>query len=198
MESPKEEIPHADNLLLLSPPKNSFFQSFTSPNNTEVSSDTFTTNCTAEHATSAENLHGTVNSKTLDRGGFTCCVPLCYNNSKRNKDLSFYVIPKDDKLKKIWLSKISRKNFKPDQAGHRVCSAHFKDGKRTYMNNVPTIVPKTIGPTPIKKRTSMTSLGLKRKLYSPEKPKESELTKEVVLQHEIQKLEGIVSNWQLK
>ena len=62
------------------------------------------------------------------------------------------------------------------------------------MNNVPTIVPKTIGPTPIKKRTSMTSLGLKRKLPSPEKPKEPELTNEEVLQQEIQKLEGIISN----
>ena len=70
MESPREEIQHADNLLLFSLPKNSFFQSFTSPNNTEVSSDTFTTDFTTEHATSAGNLHGTVNSKTLARGGF--------------------------------------------------------------------------------------------------------------------------------
>ena len=34
--------------------------------------------------------------KSSKGGGITCCVPLCYNNSKRNPDLSFYVIPKDD------------------------------------------------------------------------------------------------------
>ena len=27
--------------------------------------------------------------------------------------------------------------------GHRVCSEHFKGGRRTYTNNVPTITPKT-------------------------------------------------------
>ena len=31
--------------------------------------------------------------KRTNYGGITCCVPQCYNNNKRNKDISFYVIP---------------------------------------------------------------------------------------------------------
>ena len=37
---------------------------------------------------------------------------------------------------------IHRKNFNSTN-GHRVCSEHFKGGRRTYTNNVPTITPKT-------------------------------------------------------
>ncbi|XP_057302699.1 uncharacterized protein LOC130636867 [Hydractinia symbiolongicarpus] len=75
--------------------------------------------------------------------------------------LSFYVIPKDEGLRK---------------------------------NNIPTIVPKTIAPTPVKKRNTMSSLGLKRKLPSPEKPKDPELTVEEALHQEIQKLEATIAN----
>ena len=56
--------------------------------------------------------------------GITCCVPFCYSNSKRNPELSYYVIPKDSKLRKRWLAMISRKGFSPT-ASHRVCSLHF-------------------------------------------------------------------------
>ena len=44
-------------------------------------------------------------------------------------------------LQKKWLYMISRKDFYPGP-GHRVCSEHFVGGKKTYMNNVPVIVPK--------------------------------------------------------
>ncbi|XP_057291809.1 uncharacterized protein LOC130614396 [Hydractinia symbiolongicarpus] len=171
MEASGEKTLNTDILSACSTPKNSFFQSFTSPNNIEVSLDNLSTDFTVENATNIGNLPGTSTTNAAAGGGFTCCVPLCYNNSKRNRELSFYVIPKDEGLRKTWLSKISRKNFKPT-SGHRVCSAHFEGGKKTYMNNIPTIVPKTIAPTPVKKRNTMTSLGLKRKLPSPEKPKE--------------------------
>ena len=67
------------------------------------------------------------------RGGFTCCVPLCYNNSKVNKGLSFYVIPKEPVLRKTWLHMICRKNFNPT-SGHRVCSVHFVGGKKKEKN----------------------------------------------------------------
>ena len=77
--------------------------------------------------------------KSYKTGSFTCCVPQCYNNSKVNKDLSFYVIPKHPELRKKWLHKISCKNFNPT-TGHRVCSVHFEGGKKTYTNSVPTIV----------------------------------------------------------
>ena len=73
-------------------------------------------------------------------GGFTCCVPGCFSNSKRDLTLSFYGFPKEKKLRSRWLHKISRKNFSPS-TGHRVCSLHFEGGKKTYMNNVPVIFP---------------------------------------------------------
>ena len=75
------------------------------------------------------------------RGGFTCCVPLCYNNSKVNKGLFFYIILKVPVLRKKWLHMICRKNFNPS-SGHRVCSEHFVGGKKTYEINVLTIGPK--------------------------------------------------------
>ena len=66
------------------------------------------------------------------------------------------------------------------------------------MNNVPTIVPKTIGATPAKKRTSINSLGFKSKLLSPIKPMEPELTNEEKLQTEVHRLESIISNMKLE
>jgi len=73
-------------------------------------------------------------------GGFTCCVPGCFSNSKRDVNLSFYGFPKEKKLRSCWLRKISQKNFSPS-TGHQVCSLHFEGGKKTYMNNVPVIFP---------------------------------------------------------
>ena len=92
-------------------------------------------------------------------GGFTCCVPLCYNNSKKHKDIRFYVIPKDAQLRAIWLSKISRKGFDPPKDGHRVCSAHFKGERKTYENSIPTIVPKTVKPRESTSRITKNSMG---------------------------------------
>ena len=108
-----------------------------------------------------------------------CCVPHCFTNSKRNKELSFYVIP-NKTLRKAWLSKISRKDFIPTKS-HRVCSSHFEGGKKTYTNNVATIVPKTVKSTPKKPQNTHTSLGLLPDFVSPiraiEEPT-TELTKE--------------------
>ena len=61
-------------------------------------------------------------------GGITCCVPQCYNNNKRNRDLLFYVIPAKKALLQKWLHAISRKGFKPSPY-HRVCFAHLNGGK---------------------------------------------------------------------
>ena len=44
-------------------------------------------------------------------GGITCCVALCYSNSKRNPELSYYVIPKDSKLKKKMVSNDKKERF---------------------------------------------------------------------------------------
>ena len=74
-------------------------------------------------------------------GGFTCCVPDCWNNSKRTMGkLSFYVFPKDPNLREKWLRNMSMEDFVPT-CGHRVCSEHFEGGTKTYLNNVPTKFP---------------------------------------------------------
>uniref|UniRef100_A0A8C9VIS9 THAP domain-containing protein 11 n=1 Tax=Scleropages formosus TaxID=113540 RepID=A0A8C9VIS9_SCLFO len=79
--------------------------------------------------------------------GFTCCVPGCYNNSHRDRELRFYTFPKDTAQREIWLKNISRagvsgcfSTFQPT-TGHRVCSIHFPGGRKTYSIRVPTLFP---------------------------------------------------------
>lgn len=87
-------------------------------------------------------------SRVKSGGGFTCCVPGCSNNHKRNPELSFYNFPngksqESKELRKKWINLIPRKDFSPTM-GHRVCSEHFPGGKKTYMNRLPTIIPTTV------------------------------------------------------
>uniref|UniRef100_A0A8C4AAR7 THAP domain-containing protein 11 n=1 Tax=Denticeps clupeoides TaxID=299321 RepID=A0A8C4AAR7_9TELE len=70
--------------------------------------------------------------------GFTCCVPGCYSNSHRDRELRFYTFPKDPAQRDLWLRNVSRAGvsgcfsaFQPT-TGHRVCSAHFSGGRKTY------------------------------------------------------------------
>lgn len=79
--------------------------------------------------------------------GFTCCVPGCYNNSHRDRELRFYTFPKDTTLREVWLRNISRagvsgcfSTFQPT-TGHRVCSVHFAGGRKTYTIRVPSLFP---------------------------------------------------------
>ena len=51
-------------------------------------------------------------------GGFTCCVPGCFSNKKKNPELPFYNFPngkspESQELRKKWIHLISRKNFTP-------------------------------------------------------------------------------------
>ena len=54
-------------------------------------------------------------------------------------------------------------NFNPT-ATHRICSAYFADGKKKYMNNIPTIFPKTIKPSETAARITLNSSGVLRAL----------------------------------
>ena len=74
-------------------------------------------------------------------GGFTCCVPGCFSNNKKNPELFSYNFPNCNSqesrdLQKKWINLISRKDFSP-MSGHRVCSSHFPGGKKSYMNKLP-------------------------------------------------------------
>ena len=56
-------------------------------------------------------------------GGITCCVPQSFNNSLRNPELSYYVIPNGNskekkELQKRWLHLISSKDFHPGPGAH--------------------------------------------------------------------------------
>jgi hypothetical protein len=79
--------------------------------------------------------------------GFTCCVPECFNNNKRERHLRFYEFPKGKNLRKLWINKVSRRGKKGKfslfvpSTGHRVCSDHFEGGKKTYTVRIPTIFP---------------------------------------------------------
>ena len=70
-------------------------------------------------------------------GGTTCCIPTCNSNTKRNPELSlvsYYKIPNDKKLRRMWLHWIGRANFRPKNH-HRVCSKHFI-GRPAYITHL--------------------------------------------------------------
>ena len=80
------------------------------------------------------------NQTTKLKGGYTCCVPGCYSNTKKNKNLSFYMIPRNGPLRTRWLNAIKRKDFVPGKE-HRIYSLHFKSGKKMGCTDVPVLFP---------------------------------------------------------
>ena len=56
-----------------------------------------------------------------------CVAVDCVNNTRGgNKNISFYRLPRDNSLKKIWIQKIKRENL-PNQENIRLCHLHFED-----------------------------------------------------------------------
>ena len=68
-----------------------------------------------------------------------CCVPLCPNKTTINKNIKFYRIPKDKKLRKCYDIAIRNKHLKVDSPHTRICSQHFEGGKRLNNTVIPTI-----------------------------------------------------------
>ena len=97
--------------------------------------------------------HSSMLKNQYKGGGTTCCIPTCNSNTKRNPELSYYKIPNDKKLRRMWLHWIGRANFKPKNH-HRVCSKHFIGGKKTCLHNTPTLVEKLLLLTQVKPRTT--------------------------------------------
>ncbi|KAK5924926.1 hypothetical protein CgunFtcFv8_017498 [Champsocephalus gunnari] len=56
-----------------------------------------------------------------------CCVPLCTNSSRYNREISFHSFPIEAEVKAQWLIKVRRDNFSPTK-NTRVCSRHFRLG----------------------------------------------------------------------
>ena len=74
------------------------------------------------------------------KGGYTCHVPGCYFNTKRDKELSFHKFPKDVSLREKWVNSTKRKDFIPGEQ-HCVCSQHFHGTKEQGRSDVPIILP---------------------------------------------------------
>ena len=68
------------------------------------------------------------------------CSGLLQQLEKHKGKFSFYNLPGDQNLRRQWLHKISRKDFRPT-TGHRVSGAHLEGGSKTYQNDVPTVFP---------------------------------------------------------
>lgn len=78
-----------------------------------------------------------------------CSIGIC-NNDRRYPDkivikshvtnFQFHGLPKDEKLRQIWHSKIhqGRKDY-TENKNAKVCSNHFEDGERTFRCSYPTL-----------------------------------------------------------
>ena len=97
-----------------------------------------------------------------------CCVPKCNNNNRKNPELSFHKIPKNPKLKKKWMQVLKRKGVREPNSSHRVCSAHFAGGTKTYMNNTPTVFAQVAKSRPRKKPMERKIIDVKNDLDIPE------------------------------
>ena len=69
-----------------------------------------------------------------------CCVPGCYYNMKKDKELSLHKFPKEEAVRKRWINALERKDFVPSEQ-HCVCSTCFVDRKRKDVPHVFTVLP---------------------------------------------------------
>ncbi|CAD6227518.1 GSCOCG00001201001-RA-CDS [Cotesia congregata] len=58
--------------------------------------------------------------------GFRCIVTSCRARYKKESPLSFYQLPKDEKMKEQWFSILTLNNLKFSSVS-RICSRHFTD-----------------------------------------------------------------------
>lgn len=105
---------------------------------------------------SCDGIIKTLPKKKARGGGTACCIPGCGNSTRRNPSLSFHRFPKDQRLRNTWIHRIGRSAFTPNDH-HRVCSEHFPDGKKTYLNNIPTHADQT--PNLLHQRTVLAELS---------------------------------------
>ena len=142
----------------------------------------------------------TSSKQTRVRGGYTCCVPGCYSNNKRDTTLSFHKFPQDKPYRSKWINNI-KKDFTPGEH-HRVCSLHFRNGKKMGTTDVPVLFPllpkpsfrkpPTTRPAPAQKQKSTLSSSTSSTTTDSDSTENSQCqTSESVvekLQHEIAEL----------
>ena len=101
-----EELCTSNVISLSTQPNSSSFQN----SSTGLVSD-MTAECINDSVITEIEENCTPKSKYHLGGSITCCVSTCFNNSVKNKELSFYVIAKDNQLRSKWLSMIGRKTL---------------------------------------------------------------------------------------
>ncbi|XP_057290860.1 uncharacterized protein LOC130613548 [Hydractinia symbiolongicarpus] len=89
----------------------------------------------------------------LSRMPKCCCVENCTNNKRNRQDLNYYIIPKEEKRRRLWLNAISRaqvdesgkvldKTWSPKSLHNFVCSQHFATGKKEkHPDYIPSVFP---------------------------------------------------------
>ena len=83
----------------------------------------------------AGDLRGDDKSLLKGRNGsMTYCVPECFN---RTNAKNYDIFPKEPAYREKRTEHIERENFTLPR--HRVCSAHFEGGKKSYLNNEATV-----------------------------------------------------------
>lgn len=95
------------------------------------------------------------------RSNIHCCVPLCTQRGTLGPNwekVGFFSFPKDELLKKVWLTKIRRdpgKDFNLND-NTKVCSVHFEPGeiKKGYGGKMSLIRRHEVFPTKFSWRTS--------------------------------------------
>ena len=55
-----------------------------------------------------------------------CAAVYCHNNKRKNKDKTFFSLPKYTAVAKVWIAKLYRKKDNPSNKVY-VCSDHFED-----------------------------------------------------------------------
>ena len=130
------------------------------------------------------------------RGGYTCCVPGCYSNRKKNKEKSFHKFPKEKLAREKWINAIKRKDFIPTDH-HHVCSNHFKGGKKCGLLDIPTVFPLLPQPKTRKQPKLWEYVPLPKKMKkaasAARKPLEDALVEEIV---SVRKVVGTLENKQ--
>ena len=58
-----------------------------------------------------------------------CFIPKC-NHTNLSHNSKFYICPSDPVIKKRWIRLFIRRNDRDPGIDSRVCSCHFRDGKK--------------------------------------------------------------------
>ena len=67
-----------------------------------------------------------------------CCVPCCFSSSRKYTSLHFFRFPVGCRERNLW-KRLARLVNVTDSS--LVCSLHFVDGVKTYINHTPVIFP---------------------------------------------------------